>query len=76
MSRTIRNKAHKCYRNPKTLAERKAALAAKEDGLKVRPKRNAKNLPNSYDDLPVAASKEIIEIVGKMLDNRATVDSW
>lgn len=34
------------------------ALNAKEMGFKVRPKRNPKNLPSDYDDIPVAAMWE------------------
>lgn len=62
MSRTIRNTRHaKFYRVPRTFGERKAVLAALEDGVRVRPKRNVKHLPNDYDDKIVGAKYEEIE---------------
>lgn len=48
----------KYYRHPKTTSERRAAvgLCGDEDaryyGVKVRPGRSCRNLPNTYDDVP------------------------
>jgi hypothetical protein len=58
MSRTIRNRAPRFLRRPKTTAERRAAYAALEDGVKPRAKRGPKRLVNAWDDIPV--SKEAL----------------
>ena len=44
------------FRAPKTTAERRAAIRAKEDGVRVRAKRNHKNLPNAWDDIRIIRS--------------------
>lgn len=59
MSRTKRTETPRGHwlRHPKTQAERRLASAV-EDEPKPRAKRNAANLPTSYDDLPIAAQNE------------------
>jgi hypothetical protein len=49
-----RHRGHKgCYyRSMKTMQERKASLAAKEDEIPWRARRNFRNLPNAWDDYP------------------------
>lgn len=42
------------FRHPKTNQEARACLDAKEQGVKVRAKRNRNNLPNAYDDIIVS----------------------
>jgi hypothetical protein len=42
------------FRNPKTTNERRNS----QDEELVRPKRNASNLPNSYDDLHNASYRD------------------
>ena len=50
----------KYYRHPKTTSERRAAVALSDDqdaryyGVRVRPGRSVRNLPNTYDDVPRA----------------------
>jgi hypothetical protein len=39
------------FRHPATIAERRAVKTAIEEGIKIRPSRNAKRLPNDYDDI-------------------------
>jgi len=41
-------------RNPKTTAECRAESAASEQGVQVRAKRNRRNVPNAWDDIPHA----------------------
>lgn len=43
------------FRAPRTMNEQRAAEAHVVDGLKVRGRRKAHNLPDSYDDIGVAA---------------------
>ena len=43
---------HRCYRRPRTQAERKA-----NQGDYVRAKRRPCNIPNSWDDYPVCVQK-------------------
>jgi len=38
---------------PKSKNELMAVEFAEMSGIKVRPKRNIKNLPNAWDDIPV-----------------------
>lgn len=44
------------FRHPRTTAERRAACAAKADGIKVRPSRNFRNLPNEWDEILLSDS--------------------
>jgi len=44
------------YRTPATTQEAKAYEAATAQGVKVRARRNPRNLPNSYDDKPRSRS--------------------
>ncbi len=62
MSRTKRQvPPHITLRHPKTFAERKASLAAVEDGVPFRPKRNKRHLPSDYDDKIIQALYEKVE---------------
>jgi len=45
------------HRHPKTQQERKKAVVADEDEPKVRAKRNAKNLPDSWHDMTPEAQR-------------------
>ncbi len=45
------------HRNPRTSAEAREYAYSEEENVHVRPRRNPKNLPNSYDDLPVCRDK-------------------
>jgi hypothetical protein len=53
MSNTTKKKQPHWLRHPKTKQEKKEAGNAKDQGVKVRGKRSAKNLPDLYDDKPV-----------------------
>lgn len=60
MSRTIRKvPKHKWTRHGRTQQERAISNLHEIEGIKVRPKRNRKNLPSSYDDKTISAVYEI-----------------
>ena len=61
MSNTERRKSFDYGRYPKTHQERKSVVTCKEEGVHVRSKRCNKKLPSEYDDVPVAAYKEIVK---------------
>jgi hypothetical protein len=42
------------HRDMRTTAECRAEHGATEQGVKVRAKRNYRNLPNAWDDMPLA----------------------
>ena len=58
MSRTRRKLPTNYLRHIKTNNERKQIDSAQEQGVKVRGKRNKRNLPDAWDDKPVASYKE------------------
>lgn len=71
MSRTRRNIKHANLwgRHPKTTAEIREAEGCRVDGIKVRPARTKRHLPNAWDDINVAAGYEISkEEFRKILD--------
>lgn len=62
MSRTKRKVSHANWlRHPKTFGDIRDAEACRVDGIVKRPARGKRRLPSNYDDLPVAAFKEIIQ---------------
>lgn len=52
-------------RSPKTTAERRDADLAKREGVKVRPKRNARNLPNAWDEIIIDEPRWPVKPRGK-----------
>ena len=44
-------------RSPKTTQECRKEQDSLENGIKVRPKRNRRNLPNAWDDIVVRRPK-------------------
>lgn len=61
MGKTYRNLKHaKMFRNPRTFPEFRDSEACKCDGeFRKRPKREMRLLRDSYDDVYVAAFKEV-----------------
>ena len=55
-SNTIKDGQDRWFRKPKTKGEKKKASDAKEQGIKVRSKRNEKNLPDDWDDKNVSTA--------------------
>lgn len=59
MSRTKRTTAPHALRRQAHVAELRAVPAALEQGVHVRRKRQARRLPDPWDDKPVAALYEL-----------------
>ena len=41
------------FKAPRTTAERRAAITAREEGVHVRSARTTSGLPNAWDDIPL-----------------------